>query len=446
MTTRNVARPDGLSTASIKDTLAVLADVIVPTLGKGVLIRRPRVVALAERLSLDKRAVRRLQSLRRKYGAGPLLLPIPGRTQAVILSPEHVHRVLQRAPEPFAPSTLEKHAALAHFEPNVSLISHPLERAERRRFNDEVLESQCPVHSMADGFSVVVEDEARVMLAGAGSELSWDAFITAWYRMVRRVILGDAARDDHELTDMLAKLRGAGNWAFLHPGRKGLKRRFHERLKEHLSRAEPGSLAERIKARPNTDVTAPADQVTQWLFAFDPGGMAVFRALALIAAHPDAERRAGEEVSAAGTTGHRQMPFVRACILESLRLWPTTPAILRETTEDVQWPGGVMRKHTHVLIYTPYFHRDDENLPEAHHFAPDLWLGAAPGGHWPLIPFSEGPGTCPARNLVPTLGSMMIAAILGRRRIELKDRDRLHSGRPLPGTLDNYTLRFNLAG
>ncbi|MFC1457963.1 cytochrome P450 [Microvirga arabica] len=446
MTIREAAIRDGLSIASIKDTLAVLADVIVPTLGKGVLMRRPRVVALAERLNLDKRAVRRLQSLRRKYGDGPLLLPIPGRHQAVILSPEHVHWVLQGAPEPFAPSTLEKHAALTHFEPNVSLISHPPERAERRRFNDELLESDRPAHSMADGFRAALDSEAQEMLAAAGSELNWDAFITAWYRIVRRVILGDAARDDHELTAMLAKLRGAGNWAFLHPDRKGIRHRFHERLKEHLSHAESGSLAARIKARPNTDATAPTDQVAHWLFAFDPGGMATFRALALIASQSDAGRRASEEVSAAGETGHRQMPFVRACILESLRLWPTTPAILRETTEDVQWPGGIMRKHTHVLIYAPYFHRDHENLPEAHQFAPDLWLTPAPGGRWPLIPFSEGPGICPAHNLVPTLGSMMIAAILGRRRIELKDGDRLQSDRPLPGALDNYTLRFSLAG
>ncbi|MBM1171981.1 cytochrome P450 [Microvirga arabica] len=119
--------------------------------------------------------------------------------------------------------------------------------------------------------------------------------------------------------------------------------------------------------------------------------------------------------------------------------------ILRETMQEVQWHGGVLPKNTHVVIYAPYFHRDDENLPDAHRFAPDLWLETSPGGRWPLIPFSEGPGICPAHNFVPMLGSMMIAAILEKRRIALQDPKRLQTDHSLPGTLDNYTLRFNLA-
>src|SRR4051812_12893853 len=66
-----------LARASLRETCAVLADVIAPTLAKGVIIRRPGMVALAARLDLDRRAIRRMQSLRDKYRVGPLLLPIP---------------------------------------------------------------------------------------------------------------------------------------------------------------------------------------------------------------------------------------------------------------------------------------------------------------------------------------------------------------------------------
>lgn len=104
-----------LPTATLGETLGVIADVILPTLAKGVIIRRPPAVALAERLDLDRRAIRRLQRLRDTYGTGPLLLRIPVRKQAVILSPEHVRRVLDRTPEPFAAASSEKRAALGHF-------------------------------------------------------------------------------------------------------------------------------------------------------------------------------------------------------------------------------------------------------------------------------------------------------------------------------------------
>lgn len=103
---------------TVQETLAVTAEVLAPTLAKGPIIRRPQVVGLIERFELDRRAVRRMQQLRNKYGAGPLLLRTPpGRKQALILDPEHVYRVLDGSPEPFSPASSEKRAALSHFEP-----------------------------------------------------------------------------------------------------------------------------------------------------------------------------------------------------------------------------------------------------------------------------------------------------------------------------------------
>jgi hypothetical protein len=149
--------------ASFLDTLAVLGDVLLPTLAKGVIVRRPIVMALAERLDVDRRAIRRMQRIRNKYGSGPLVLRFPGRSLALILDPEHVHRVLRESPEPFATATIEKRAALAHFEPQNVLISHGPERAERRRYNEEALDSNRPVHRLAASFLNVVDSEARYL-------------------------------------------------------------------------------------------------------------------------------------------------------------------------------------------------------------------------------------------------------------------------------------------
>lgn len=436
-----------LPTATMGETLSVFSDVILPTLAKGVIIRRPHMVNLAEQLDLDRRAVQRMQQLRNRYGEGPLLLRIPFRTQALILAPEHVHRVLNGAPEPFAPASSEKRAALAHFQPRGVLSSHGSERAERRRFNEEVLDDGQPMHRLAESFRAVVDEEAALLLGAVRhrQELTWDAFALTWFRVVRRVVFGDAARNDHALTEVLNQLRGDANWAFLKPRRSGLRRELFERIGHYLAMADPHSLAGIMAATPRSDSTAPEQQVPQWLFAFDPAGMTTFRTLALLASHPQHAAQVQEDIDGRAAGTRPALPYLRACVLESLRLWPTTPAVLRQSTEATVWDTGVLPARASLLIFTPFFHRDDQRLPYANQFTPELWLRVRTNQDWPLIPFSSGPARCPGRKLVLMLTSMMLAALLDDRRMQLQSPSKLRTQRPLPGTLSPYNLRFTLA-
>src|SRR4051812_11588536 len=110
--------------ASVRETAGVVADVVMPLLARGVIVRRPRIVGALDRLDADRRAVKRLQRLRDRHGPGPLLLRVPGRRIALVLSPDDVHRVLAQTPEPFAAAMMEKRAALGHFQPHGVLVSH----------------------------------------------------------------------------------------------------------------------------------------------------------------------------------------------------------------------------------------------------------------------------------------------------------------------------------
>jgi cytochrome P450 len=430
-----------LPKASILDTLALALDVFAPSVAKGAIIRRPRMVALAERFELDRRAVRRMQKLRNKYGDGPLMLRLPVRRQAVVLAPQHVHRVLHETPEPFSAASSEKRAALSHFQPRGVLISEGKDREVRRRFNEEALDHHHAMHRLVDSFATMVDQEAGRILAAAraSGELDWDAFAQGWYRLVRRVVFGDAASEDQELNDLTVHLRQAANWAVFHPKDKPAQERFFARIRTYLERAEPGSLAGLIAHMPVQPGTEPDQQVPQWLFAFDAAGMATFRALALLASHPEALARARDEIASSDP----QRPFLRAVVMESVRLWPTTPMVLRQTTRATRWAQGTMPADTGLLIYAPFFHRDDQRLPHADRFTPDLWLRERGERDWPLVPFSEGPAGCPGRNLVLLLASSMLAALLDGRPVRLLPESRLDPAR-LPGTLDNYTLRFQL--
>jgi cytochrome P450 len=439
---------DLLPTATVGETLAVMGDVFAPNIAKGVIIRRPKVVGLAEKLGLDQRAIQRLQTLNEKYGPGPLMLNTPdSKRMALILDPDHANRVLDETPEPFATAEWAKRKALEHFEPDMALVSHGPERAERRRFNEEVLQSDCPVHGLGARFAEVVEQEASELLTQVeqeGGRLDWDRFETTWNRVVRRVVLGDSARDDHALTEILEKLRSAANWAFFHPGHDRVKDDFHERVCTYLKRGEEGSLAGEIARMPTNEITQPEHQVPQYLFAFDPAGMATFRALALLAAHPDHGERAQAEIAEHLQQPAAKLDYLRACLLESLRLWPTTPMVLRQTTEETKWENGVMPAETSILMLAPYFHRDDRHLDNAHRFDPDLWLQSGEAGDWPMMPFSGGTGICPGRRVVLTVTSHMLARLLQGREYQLSPPNRLLSSKPMPPLLNNYDLEFDI--
>ncbi|CAN5643460.1 cytochrome P450 [soil metagenome] len=430
---------------SVADTAALMAEVIVPTLAQGPIIRRPRMVAAAERFDLVGRAVRRVQRLHDTYGDGPIMLRVPIRKQAVVLAARHVHRVLEESPVPFGADSSEKRASLSHFQPKAVLISSPEERPDRRRFNEEVLETPRPMHRLSERFASVIEEEAQVMLARAERKgvLDWDVFSDAWFCMVRRVMLGDAAREDREFTRLHERLRAYANLAFLQPKRIGQRDEFFVRLNRYLDAAESDTLAAVMAATHATPDTAADHQIPHWLFAIDPAGMTTFRALALLAAHPEHEVRARDEAEARDS--EPALPFVRQCLLESLRLWPTTPMILRQSSSETMWDGRVMPKDTGILVYSNYFHRDDRHLEYAHRFAPEVWSHERTDDDWPLVPFSRGPVGCPAQNLVLMITSTMLAALLRKGHYQERAPRKLYATHPMPSMLDNNTLRFDVS-
>lgn len=427
------------------DRLRFLFRVVIPTWAQGLLLRKRLTVALAARFDLDGGAVRFLQGLRRRYGEAPLLVGNPGRPQLLLLSAHDVQRVLDAAPEPFTPDSREKHAALSHFEPQVSLISRGPQRAVRRQFHEEVLESNQPIHPLAQFICGVVRDEASRLLGGlqSGGELTWPLFTEAWFRAVRHIVLGERARDDRELTEELSRLRAGANWVFL-PVRKRARSRYYARLNGYLAAAEGPGLAEKIARRTPRGSEHSADQVTQWLFAFDGSAITAFRALALFSSHPRQARAATHDLDA-WRAGQLDLPYLRAGFFDAVRLWPTTAALLRESTAGTHWGAAMLPKGAGLIIYVPFFHRDDERLADADRFAPESWLGKDPADALPFVPFSAGPAACPGRDVVALIGSFWLAALMTDRRWTLIEPRGFGPERPLPRTFDHFSVRFRSA-
>ncbi|WP_206184928.1 hypothetical protein [Thermoactinospora rubra] len=385
--------PGRLPHATVLDRARLALELLLPTLLQGVVLRRRLGVRLAALIDADGRATRLLRALRAKHGDGPLLVRVPLRGWFVLpLTDRDVRRVLE---DPgFHPATRDKRAALACFQPDGVLITRdPDLRARRRRFNEAVLDTGRPEHRLAGRFRAVIEEEVAAL--PREGRLTWDDFSPVHQRIVRRIVLGDGARADEELTWLLNRLRGDANWVHLRGRRTDVQARFQRKLEGHLSRAEPGSLAALVHETPADPGVHREGQVPHWLFAFDAVGAAAFRALALLAAHPGAP--------------------IRDTLLESVRLWPTTLAILRDS------PKGAT-----VAVHSPYANRQ-----AADGFRPGLTAG---------VPFSAGHARCPGMELAMLAGTCLLETLLRERRVALVHPRRLPD--PPPGTLDHFALRF----
>jgi hypothetical protein len=423
-----------LPSASAADSGRILRDVLVPVIAQGPILRRPRIGGLAERLRVDDRALRCVRQLRSRYGDGPALLRIRGRTIALVLAPEDVHRLLAETPEPFSAATGDKIGALTHFQPHAVLVTNSPLRGPRRELNEQALDSHSPVHRHGRRFVRVVREELDALHATLG----WNDFRAIWSRVVRRIVLGDAARDDVELTAQLDQLRADANWAQLGPSHDELRSRFLAALGRYVDKAEPGSLVEALDRRPET--LDPTGQVPHWLFAFDAAGIALWRLFAVLGTHPSlleplaAEARRPEASPLLAAAG--------AAVQESLRLWPTTLVVLRQAREQTVWRDRIAPAGTEFVIVSSVFHRDDEALDFANRFEPSIWLDGRADGPWPIIPFSEGPAGCPGQNVVLLTAGTAVSHVAAHYALDVDPTTRARLSGTMPRTFNQATVRI----
>ena len=75
-----------------------------------------------------------------------------------------------------------------------------------------------------------------------------------------------------------------------------------------------------------------------------------------------------------------------------MRLWPTTPMLVRETVVQTLCTGEAVPLGTQVLILNSFNHRDSERDPWAHSFAPEQWAGGTTNPFFNHL--SSGPQVC----------------------------------------------------
>ncbi|WKV70291.1 cytochrome P450 [Streptomyces sp. PCS3-D2] len=433
-----------VSSAAVTTVLAALGALLDGT-GRPRARRRPDGV---------RASAAALRALRARHGDAPALVRTrSGTTVLVLLDPRDLRRFYAEPATVLAADPPQRCRGLSTHEPGPdgdgSGCVRGGQRAERRRLNEEVLAAGQPVHPAAGPILTTVADEARHLTTTGTLELV--RVRHAVNRAARRIVLGDPAAEDDELAGWLAQLRAEDKRPRGGPRRttRSAQDRARARIGEYLRHADADTLAGRAArlARPGDPEGAvePGDEARLWLLAMTAVPETLLRTLLLLGAHPWEQEAAAAEAVAEVAAGpcRGELPRLRACVRESLRLYPVVPDLVRVSREETEWQGVRHPAGTRVLLPAAFHQRDPERVPAAHVFVPGRWKNPGADRDIRMAPFGHGGGRCPGDQLGLMITAAFCAEVLRGHRVT-GTRPVLDPVGPLPVTLDPRGIRLAL--
>ena len=400
-------------------------------------------LALFARVGVGRRLSGFSAGLSSRYGSSHVWADFPRKRILIVLCPVAIEHVLASTRNTADPAI--KTASISKFAPNSLVVSTHPQWDARRPFNEWVLGFGHRPPSLLrheEAFASIVND-AVAQLLPVGERLRWSDFESLAQRVSQQVLFGAGAC----VPEMAARMSGmvaAGNFFV---ARTRERERFDRELRSRLTACAPESLAADAAScvaatgrEPAIDVPA---QFTFWFFVLrDALELHVARTLLLIASRRSVLRKAKNEAQGAGTPCLRSLPWLEACLRESLRLWTPVPLLVRRATESFELPGGViLNTNDWIFIDAASYHRDPRFFPKmADRFSPVRAAGASfPNVYY----FSGGHQACAGQHLALPLITNTVAALL--RRFE-----NLSLVRPqidpcnVPHLIDHYSLQFKV--
>ncbi|MBW5484506.1 cytochrome P450 [Streptomyces bambusae] len=411
----------------------------LPAFARGLATARPRVAAALGRLRQSDWSAATLRALRARHGGAPVLVRGLSGDILVLLDPADVRQFFEEPVERLALDAADKVRLLGGLEPTGVICSHGELREARRAVNDRALAPDRADHPSCAEFRAVVAAECAPLTARP--QLEFERLVRVLERIGRRIVLGDRAADDEELHRRLRALRAEANWLGMRRSRAAANERLYAaaaaQLEHYAAGAPAHTLVGRALAEPAADGVDPVGQAHHWLLAVDGCAPVVARTLLLLAAHP-AEQDAAR-VSLRGGSDSR----LRACVQESLRLWPLVPDLVRVTRAETTWGGVTYPAGTQVLVPIGFHQRDGAHVGAAQLFVPGRWLSAGADRDPRMAPFGHGGGRCPGDRLGLLLSAAVCAEVLRGHRVGAA-RPVIDPHTCLPGAVDTAGIRLTL--
>ncbi|KAK4380436.1 hypothetical protein RND71_002298 [Anisodus tanguticus] len=161
----------------------------------------------------------------------------------------------------------------------------------------------------------------------------------------------------------------------------------------------------------------------------DTAAITVEWALAELINHPSIMQKAVQEIDfiigknrLMEESDISNLPYLQAIVKETLRLHPTGPMIIRESTEDCCIGGYYIPKNTRLLVNTWAINRDPKYWENPLEFIPERFLIEEEGNpksqldvrgqHYQFLPFGTGRRGCPGTSLALQVVQTSLAAMI----------------------------------
>lgn len=118
------------------------------------------------------------------------------------------------------------------------------------------------------------------------------------------------------------------------------------------------------------------------------------------------------------------LPYTRAIIEETLRLYPPVPILAREAMAEDTIKNRRIKKGALVLVVPWLLHRHPDLWPDPDHFKPERFLAGADGDRqskYAYVPFAIGPRICAGLQFGLTEAILCLAVLAQTFRLRLPE-------------------------
>ncbi|XP_043519028.1 probable cytochrome P450 12a5, mitochondrial [Frieseomelitta varia] len=138
----------------------------------------------------------------------------------------------------------------------------------------------------------------------------------------------------------------------------------------------------------------------------------------------------------------RNMPYLKACLQETLRLHPAIPYITRLLPKTISLHGYTIPKGTFVIMANQITSQREENFEDPLKFRPERWLSSSVKGDtdFSYLPFGHGVRSCLGKNMAETEMMLVTAKLIRQFRVEYDYADIKDSFKMV--NVPNKPLRF----
>lgn len=114
------------------------------------------------------------------------------------------------------------------------------------------------------------------------------------------------------------------------------------------------------------------------------------------------------------------MSYLKACIKESIRIYPAGAGTARRTNQDLEIDGYRIPKGIDFIINTEALMRDPRYFSEPNKFLPERWLEEDSNDLHPFayLPFGYGPRMCIAKEIADLVLEVGLIKIIRNFKVE----------------------------